>query len=934
MNSFDCRVGRTMAIAWMAVLVAGVTWVEEARGHVRNGPSVDACSSTKPADVWPAGVLNFETPQCNPIALSRRGRLYVTDTPRHRLLELDTRGRVRRELRVGLEPSGVAASPDGRTLYVTNHLSDSISVIDAKRWQVVDTIQRIDPATRLSELDEPCGVAFSPTEPLAFVTLSQPNRLAVIDTATHTIERILDIGGEDPRAVTVSADGSTVFVAAFESGNQTEVEIDSEEVIYGNGEFWWHSFLELVATIAGGTSGGEISTPAPGANLPARPDDDVFVIDTSTWAVTPVSGVGTLLYGLAAEANDLDAIWVAGTAHQNFLDGPQQLQGRPILNQLTRLSAASGPLGWQNPERRVIALDEDNGQPVAGGAVPFALARTQKGEMLVTAASSDRLVIVGRNGRVRARVVVGSMPRGVVTRGNRAWVYNRGDSTISVINIRQAVETNRLAFSSDPLPADVVEGRRLFYDARFSGNGTFSCASCHPDAHTDHLVWSIGEGNRNTQTLRGIAGTEQYHWSGSQATAQILINGGVTGPVFGGSILPCEVEAMARFMESVSFPPSPFRPPTDLMSDDARFGAALVRRGVWVDEEDRPLVPLRLDPGFEEMIREEAGQDVAPSRAEGCAISGCHTAPLWTASGTGGENFIQAVTFRGMWDRNTWVHHGTSSKVANLEAASAYRELLGYEPTFTGISDARASSAAFFATFFRSHEGNLPDPLLFHPKIEAFLNELGTGVPGVLGRQVLWDGTPIGDETESLQEIVTAAVAGKVTLRVTGQAGGGSVDWTWQPWNGTWLTPTGTLTQADVVAILQSATFLLLVTADLPLNTETKPLLRTVVVQGETVIAEAKNGENQTFEFRGENFLPGMWLLVDGFRYVQPLVIDSNTALLVETPVNAPAGFYVLSLLNPNGLASNEFPIPVTGEPTGPDHSFQPLPPSPPMPLG
>ena len=96
MNSFDCRVGRTVAIAWMAVLVAGVTWVEEARGHVRNGPSVDACSSTKPADAWPAGVLNFETPQCNPIALSRRGRLYVTDTPRHRLLELDTRGRVRR----------------------------------------------------------------------------------------------------------------------------------------------------------------------------------------------------------------------------------------------------------------------------------------------------------------------------------------------------------------------------------------------------------------------------------------------------------------------------------------------------------------------------------------------------------------------------------------------------------------------------------------------------------------------------------------------------------------------------------------------------------------------------------------------------------------------------------------------------------------------
>lgn len=924
---------RSLAAAAL-ILSTGLPGTAEA--HVREAPDVPECADAPAAEPWPSGVLNFETPQCNPIALSRRGRLYVTDTPRHRVLEMTRSGKIRREIRVGLEPSGVAASPDGRTLYVTNHLSDTISVIDVQGWQVVSTVQQINPTTRLSRLDEPCGVAFSPTEERAFVTLSQPNRLAVIDTSTHSVERMIDIGGEDPRAVAVSADGQKVFVAAFESGNQTEVEVPEEEAVYRSGPFWWYSFLELIVTTFVNRTGGEISTPTPGANLPPRPDDDVFVIDTASWSVTPVPTVGTLLYGLATGAADVGSVWVAGTAHQNFLDGPEQIRGRPILNQLTRLS--SGASGWQDPDRTVIALDEEGGSPVAGGAVPFSVARTRAGETLVTAASSDRLVIVDADLGVRARVPVGAMPRGVVTRGNKAWVYNRGDSTVSIVRLKQAEEIRRVAFSDDPLPTGVVAGRRLFHAAHFSSNGTFSCASCHPDAHTDNLVWNIGEGNRVTQTVRGIAGTEPFHWSGSQATTQILIHGGVTGPVFGGSISSCEVDTMARFLSSVSFPPSPFRPPTDFLSEDARFGAALVRRGVWLDENDIAVQPVQFDPGLAQQIFAKGGDTLTPSAGETCARSGCHVAPLWTAGGSGNSSFIQAVTFRGMWDRNTWLHDGTASKIANLEAASEYRKFLGHPPPFTGVSTATAAAGAFFTTFFREHElDGVPDPIVFHPNIEAFLRELGTGVPGVLGRQVLYDGSLTPDEEQSLIEIATAAAAGKVTMRVVGRASGQNIGWAWQPATGTWLTDAGgTLTQSEVSALLAAGPFLVLVTADLPPNTAIQPLLRTIVVEGETVIAEARNGETQTFELRGENFEPGMWLLVEGIPYAQPIVLDSSTAIHTEDPVNATSGFYVLSVMNPDGLASNEFPIPVTGTPSGPPDSFKPAPaPNPnPPPLG
>ena len=144
--------------------------------------------------------------------------------------------------------------PDGTFLYVTNHQSDNISVVDLDLGAVTRTIEQVDSATRLSVLDEPCGVAFSPTLPRAYVTLSQPNRLAVIDTDEHTIHALIDLPGEDPRAVVVSPDGERVFVAAFESGNHTEIELPGESDIDKGAMYWWYTFLNFII----GAGEGEI----------------------------------------------------------------------------------------------------------------------------------------------------------------------------------------------------------------------------------------------------------------------------------------------------------------------------------------------------------------------------------------------------------------------------------------------------------------------------------------------------------------------------------------------------------------------------------------------------------------------------------------------------------------------------------------------------
>ena len=62
-------------------------------------------------------------------------------------------------------------------------------------------------------------------------------------------------------------------------------------------------------------------------------------------------------------------------------------------------------------------------------------------------------------------------------------------------------------------------GRALFYDERLSGNGTYSCGSCHQQAlaFTDglaHAIGSTGESHsRSTMTLVNVAYNASFGWN-------------------------------------------------------------------------------------------------------------------------------------------------------------------------------------------------------------------------------------------------------------------------------------------------------------------------------------------------------------------------------------------------------------------------------------
>src|SRR5262245_17974357 len=297
--------------------------------------------------VTPAGAafVTFESGQVRPLALSPDGsRLFAVDTPDNHLEVFDIVGgglTHSATVAVGLEPVAVAARTDTE-VWVVNHLSDSVSVVDLTGTpRVVRT---------LLVGDEPRDIVFAgPGRSRAFITTAHRGQNTPIDMATDLTTAgigradvwVFDatnlgtsLGGtpltrvvlfaDTPRALAASADGATVFAAAFHSGNRTTTL--NEGLVCNGGT------AAGPCNVGGFTMPGGLPGPNTNFQLIARPevglivrfdgtnwpdelgrswnnavrlalqDEDVFAIDAM--ASPPVdigsfTGVGTILFGMA-----------------------------------------------------------------------------------------------------------------------------------------------------------------------------------------------------------------------------------------------------------------------------------------------------------------------------------------------------------------------------------------------------------------------------------------------------------------------------------------------------------------------------------------------------------------------------------------------------------------------------------------------------------
>ena len=172
--------------------------------------------TTAGTSAWSQSFVNWENLPLHAVDLSPDGvTLAVVNLPDNRVELFDLSSGLPHPIeaiQVGLDPVSVRWRPDGTQLWVVNHISDTISVIDYGTRRVVATIQTND---------EPFDLVFAGSPERAFVSCSQANQVQVINTTTLAVTNTIDINGEDPRALAVNGAGTEVYVAIFESGNAT-----------------------------------------------------------------------------------------------------------------------------------------------------------------------------------------------------------------------------------------------------------------------------------------------------------------------------------------------------------------------------------------------------------------------------------------------------------------------------------------------------------------------------------------------------------------------------------------------------------------------------------------------------------------------------------------------------------------------------------------
>ncbi len=141
-------------------------------------------------------------------------KVYVTSARDGEVVALATSGRMK-FIAVGGEPGKMLLAPDGRSLYVVNPDLDEIEIIDTHTDDVRSRISVMRAGYRYRGAS-PNSLALSPDGSYLYTTLAGENAVGVIDLrSARLIGRIPT--GWYPSSVTVSADGTRLFVAVPKS---------------------------------------------------------------------------------------------------------------------------------------------------------------------------------------------------------------------------------------------------------------------------------------------------------------------------------------------------------------------------------------------------------------------------------------------------------------------------------------------------------------------------------------------------------------------------------------------------------------------------------------------------------------------------------------------------------------------------------------------
>jgi YVTN family beta-propeller protein len=442
-------------------------------------------------------------------------KVYVTNMVSGTVSVIDAKKRkVIDTIKVGTEPFGCALTPDGKRLYVANQSSATVSVIDTKRDKVVKTIADVG--------TKPHGIAITADGKKVYVTQLLSERPAPGDLRPLTQSE----GADNGRV-------GRVMVIDAHSNHVINTVILNPLPNVGN------AFLSIGNTLARRPLVQQAGQPQPGQ--PAVPEisgafPNLLEAIVVRGNLAYVSGTcsspnGAFRFNVNVQSclstidtvKDVEAFGPGTTLNMNVgvnfePVGTKLFNTNPFAAAFKR-KAAEGFVVLAATDRLLRVTLDAQGRPTinppANAADPSKIIRIQLKDPNEILQADPEDVIGGKN------------PRGIVlnSKDTRAYVMDFVSRDVAVVDISGDDPTQYKTIAriqSAALPAAgtvnaiVQRGKQLFNSAigpvgeldnskrpagRMSDTGWGSCYSCHVNGLTDSVTWMFPDGPRQAISM-------------------------------------------------------------------------------------------------------------------------------------------------------------------------------------------------------------------------------------------------------------------------------------------------------------------------------------------------------------------------------------------------------------------------------------------------
>ena len=461
-----------------------------------------------------------------------------------------------------LGPIDVAASPDGRTLYVAGADAKQVVVVDVPSGKVSRSIDM---------QAEPTGLVLAPDGAKLYVTCAAPEgRVCTVDTGSGRVGPILPVG-HGATGPAISPDGKMLYVCNRFDNDVAVVDLRAKKIA-------------LVPT-----------TREPFAAAAAPDGTSVFVINHLPLDRADSYEVASVVTVIDTATNKTQTIRLTnGTSGMRGIcvspDG-KYVYATHILARY-QMPTTQVERGWMNTNAlsvidaqqkkliNTVLLDE----PDLGAANPWGVASTVDGKTIcVTHAGTHELTIIDAEALIetllampkekdpnaadrafasltaadvpndlaflaglRRRVPLSggaatvNGPRGLAVVGEKAFVAAYFTDNLSVVDLepkrRNPNTVGTIALGPRSQTSVQRRGAMLFNDAALCFQHWQSCASCHPDARIDALNWDlINDGLGNPKNCRSMVlahKTPPSMSSGVLSTAEVAVRGAIEHLLF------------------------------------------------------------------------------------------------------------------------------------------------------------------------------------------------------------------------------------------------------------------------------------------------------------------------------------------------------------------------------------------------------------------